>query len=135
MELIYRFIYIDQTNLLVPSTSLPIDQTQRTFSFRSKIRMSASFPRANEPLRSAMLINRAGVSEAIRMASANGISAFCTIIWTNLSIVARLPAKEEWSASLHTPSSMIKRGSTSGCSQAAYETASVTRHVFSTPFN
>ena len=64
-------------------------------AFRSKINISASLPRANVPFRSSIPIRRAGVSEAIRIASANGISAFCTIVRTRSSIVARLQANEE----------------------------------------
>ena len=77
---------------------------------------------------------RAGVSEAMRMASSKGISAFCTMVRISLSIVAMLPAKAERSANLHTPSSMMTRGSkASWLSLAAQARASVMRAVFSTP--
>ena len=45
-------IFNSQNSLLVPSTSLPIAQTARTFRSLSNTMISASFPRCKEPLRS-----------------------------------------------------------------------------------
>ena len=119
----------------VSGTSFPIAHTARTFRLSSMTIMSASFPRCNEPLRSYTPMIFAGVSDTIRTASANGISAFCTTVLISRSIVAILPAKAERSANLQTPSSMMTRGSKASLlSLAAQAKASVIRQVRSTPF-
>lgn len=76
----YKTVYTGNfptyTNVSVSETKVPSDQTARTLSLRSKITISASFPRCSEPFRSSTPIKRAGVSDAIRIASSSGISAF-----------------------------------------------------------
>lgn len=122
-------------NVQVPSTSLPIAHTARMFKSWSRIKISASFPFCKEPLRSYTPINFEGVSEAIRTASSKGISAFCTKVRIKRSMVATLPANAERSASLHTPSSMMTRGSKATLlSLAAHAKASVMTQARSTPF-
>lgn len=122
-------------NVQVPSTSLPIAHTARIFKSWSRIKISASFPFCKEPLRSYTPINFEGVSEAIRTASSKGISAFCTKVRIKRSMVATLPANAERSASLHTPSSMMTRGSKATLlSLAAHAKASVMTQARSTPF-
>ena len=79
--------------VLVPSTSLPLVNTQRTFASLSRITISASLPFSNVPLESAIPVRRAGVSEAILTASSRGMPAFLTIVCTRTSAVAILPAK------------------------------------------
>ena len=92
-------------------TLRPIAQTPCICRSGESITISASFPTSREPFRSYIPIIRAGVSDAMRTASARGISAFSTIVRMSLSIVAILPAKAERSESLQTPSSMMVRGS------------------------
>ena len=77
----------------------------------SNIMMSASFPSSMVPFLSSTPIILAGVSLAMRHASANGILAFFTHVLIRVSIVAMDPASEEWSATMHTPSSRITSGS------------------------
>ena len=74
------------------------------FNLRTRTRRVDVYKR--QPLRSYTPMMRAGVSEAMRRASPNGIPAL-TIVRTSTSMVAILPANEERSASLHTPSSMM----------------------------
>lgn len=52
-----------------------------------------------------------GVSETIRDTSSSGIPALSTQVCISLSMVATLPAMADLSDSMHTPSSIITRGS------------------------
>ena len=58
-----------------------------------------------------MPMMRAGVSLAMRQASRSGMLALVTATLMRRSIVAMEPASAERSLSLHTPSSMMTRGS------------------------
>ena len=67
------------TSVFMPSTILPQEKTHLMLMSLSMMRMSASLPFWRVPFDESIPISFAGVSEAIRTASARGIAAFFTI--------------------------------------------------------